>query len=757
MVKVVRKEFKPQRKDSEYELELRNLSILRLLKHPNIIQLLGSYTYRGKHNLIFPLARGGTLTDLIRKPRPPLFKSDEKIIIALSGLCSAVCAVHRQFSDDHTLLGIGCHHDLKPKNIFVDEDKFLLADFGLSRFKTATEDSDTSYKHVGGDYVAPECEGFEASGNINTKTIIGRPSDVWSLGCIMAEVLVYMKMGPEGVARFEDERKFRIGPLTIHRFHRGLKEEEPVVVAYLADLLEKSNTRSERLLNELVRHTLQLNPKARPTAEEIETRMWFIAIDTISQQILELYARVLQKGESPQAFIEQERFASWIQSCETIYAYQDSSSSNRWKARSSAEFQKTLDSLIAIRDTLEAIIPEVKKPNRLVYRPLEDLNDSLLDSLPDELQASAQRHLEIQILGANLQNLPKEVLHHSRGPELQRIGMLMTIKEMSLFVDQRSQTRRPDLWILPQRLSGQKKVGDHYIAKLDNSDNGTAVKVLYESKKYGEHQLDKSIREELHTRLEAIAELLQKATANGFRVLHCYGYFHDPAKLSCGLIYKLPTQLGLDDPDVVTLRTILAERRTLPDLGKRFSLAHNLAASILEFHKVRWLQKEISSFNITFVFPKGSSWRNGIDKPYFLGFSSSRPNEPKAFSDYKSENARALMDFQHPEYLKGDGKIRYRPEFDYYSLGMVLLEIGHWKPLDTIIAKIPGSPEDVLIELQKVQVPQLGQYLGVIYRNVVKACLSGEFGGSGNVDKESESCIDNFARTVVEPLGKYVV
>lgn len=753
----MRKEFKPQRKDSEYELELRNLSILRRLKHPNIIELLGAYIYRDKYNLIFPLARGGTLADLITNPRPSIFKHNEKIIIALAGLCSAVCAIHKQFSDSHTLLGIGCHHDLKPSNIFADDDKFLLADFGLSRFKEATEGSETYYRHTGGYYVAPECEEFDESGHTNTKTAIGRSSDIWSLGCIMIEVLVYMKMGPEGVKRFGDERKLRVGPFTFHRFHHGPNKEEPVVVGYLASLLEKSDNPSERLLVELVTRMLQLNPNARPKAEEIESRMWFIAIATISQQIQDLYTRVWEIGKSPQAFIERERFASWLGSCEILYAHKDSMSLGQWEARSHSEYQSTLDSLVVMRDTLEATIPEVEKPNRLVYRPLEDLNDSLLDALPDQLQVSTRRRLEIQILGAEPQTLSKEALHHSHGPELQRIGMLLTIKEMTSLVAQRSHTRRADLCISPHHLSGKKKIGNHSMGQLDNGDDEGVVKVLYESKKYGEHQLDESIREELHSRLEAIAELLQEATTSGFRVLHCSGYFHDPAKLSCGLIYRLPTSSELADPDVVTLRNVLTEQRTLPDLGKRFSLAYNLAASVLEFHKVGWLQKEISSFNIVFVFHDGSSWRNGVDKPYFLGFSSSRPNEPNVISDYLDSSVRALMDFQHPEYLKGNSRIRYRPEFDYYSLGLVLLEIGHWKPLDKMIEKIPGSPEDVRIELQKVRVPQLGQYMGVIYRRVVQACLSGEFGGSGNVEKEPETRIDNFARTVVEPLAKCVV
>jgi serine/threonine protein kinase len=84
------------------------------------------------------------------------------------------------------LLGIGCHYDLKPANILVDDNKFLLADFGLSRFKDNSEDSQTSYKSVRGSYVAPECKNINDVGD--TKARIGRSSDIWSLGCIILEI-----------------------------------------------------------------------------------------------------------------------------------------------------------------------------------------------------------------------------------------------------------------------------------------------------------------------------------------------------------------------------------------------------------------------------------------------------------------------------------------------------------------------------------------------------------------------------------------
>lgn len=55
-LKCVRKEFIPHANhESDYEAELRNLSILNHLKHPNIIEVLSAFTYRTKHNLIFPL------------------------------------------------------------------------------------------------------------------------------------------------------------------------------------------------------------------------------------------------------------------------------------------------------------------------------------------------------------------------------------------------------------------------------------------------------------------------------------------------------------------------------------------------------------------------------------------------------------------------------------------------------------------------------------------------------------------------------
>lgn len=753
----MRKEFKPQRNEAEYELELRNLSILKLLKHSNIVELLGSYTYRGKHNFIFPLARSGTLADLFKSARPPALQSDENIILALSGLCSAVRAIHDLFSEDGMLIRIGCHHDLKPQNVLVDDATFLLADFGLSRFKELTEGSATSYKSVGGYYVAPECEDISASNVTKRTQTIGRASDIWSLGCIMMETLVYMKLGAAGIQKFEDERSYRFEHTTYHRFHHGPKEEEPAVAAYLTHLVNVASTRSERLLVQLIRDILHLDPNTRPKAKDVERSMRFIAIDMIAQQIDLLYADFCREGSAPQAFIEQMHFESWMEAYKILYTYKDSPLSYRWKLPSYFEHQSTLECLRELRNTLNA--PPIETHNRPIYQSIERLNDFLIGALPKKLQENSRRNLELKVLGTGAQDFASQAFDLSHGRERHRISMLATIKQMNSLVTERLHSSRPELWIEPRRLKGRDPVGIHHKSALVNDGNGQAVDVLCEVKSYTSDRLDDSIRLQLHLRLEATAELLQEAGegySNGFRVLNCLGYFHDPAKLSCGLVYGLPTSNGSKNLDVSTLRTVLADHRG-PFLGSRFRLAQNLATAVLEFHKVAWLHKSVSSLNIAFVYPRGSSWGKCVDRPYLLGFSNSRPEGEDPHSTWLYETDRALMDSQHPEYLKHKGRLRYRPEFDYYSLGIVLLEIGHWRPLNKIIAKIPGSPEEVLNHLRRKQVPELGFTMGTIYRDVVDACLSGDSGKPENVDEDSNSSTSvtlRFARTVVEQLAK---
>jgi hypothetical protein len=122
-----------------------------------------------------------------------------------------------------------------------------------------------------------------------------------------------------------------------------------------------------------------------------------------------------------------------------------------------------------------------------------------------------------------------------------------------------------------------------------------------------------------------------------------------------------------------------------------------------------------------------------------------------------------IFNYQHPEYLTN--RQRFRPQFDYYSLGFILLEIGVWMSLSDVISKLTpfdntGYDANKLQEayhqaIKKEWVPVLKQYMGTTYCNVVKACLAGRFGANeGGIDsKDVELFVGtNFAKLVIEPL-----
>ncbi|KAK7733881.1 hypothetical protein SLS63_004667, partial [Diaporthe eres] len=256
--------FKFLRKELDYqydhEAELQNLAILHKLKHPNIVELLGSFTYRGKHNILFPLAEAGDLQSLLEKPREGTsLQSDESLLMALSDLASAIAQVHNCSTKEIDLELIGLHHDLRPRNILVSGNRFILADFGLSTFKGVLEDSETSAGAVVGDYIAPECEDL----NRVRPRSFRRSSDIWSFGCIISEIITYMLFGHQGVKDFRDARIQKVRIFTIKTFYDG------------------SNTSDSgrfRDLVDLIRIMLSIEQSERPSAEAVRERLCRITL-----------------------------------------------------------------------------------------------------------------------------------------------------------------------------------------------------------------------------------------------------------------------------------------------------------------------------------------------------------------------------------------------------------------------------------------------------------------------------------------------
>lgn len=179
-----------------------------------------------------------------------------------------------------------------------------------------------------------------------------------------------------------------------------------------------------------------------------------------------------------------------------------------------------------------------------------------------------------------------------------------------------------------------------------------------------------------------------------------------------------------------------------------------LATSLLEFHLVKWLHKSLSASHVLFFRSennrdKGIKSAKGLESPYIIGFNHSRPDEPAAFTDGPGMggNSRA---YQHPQYAAR--KYHFRPEFDYFSLGLILLEIGIWSSLPSMTAgRKLATPEQQRQHLLSRYTPLLGHHVGREYAAAVRVCLE-DFGSVDSDGNESESKVSKFSEEVVERL-----
>jgi hypothetical protein len=228
-----------------------------------------------------------------------------------------------------------------------------------------------------------------------------------------------------------------------------------------------------------------------------------------------------------------------------------------------------------------------------------------------------------------------------------------------------------------------------------------------------------------------------------FRLLHCLGFFErsEGSRPGYGFVYQIPQRsqaAEFSSNSVTTLLHLLIlsakaarteQHLNQPFLGDKYRLAYTLARSLMEFHSIGWLHENFHSNNIIFFEGTPDGWgaipdHSGIiTKPYVVGLHKCRPGG-NAWHTQGPALEGDFLDYQHPDYTITK---HFRNGYDYYTLGLVLLEIGLWTPLRVWSSKAecrtmtPHRFRDALVE---TYIPRLGPRMGKVYYDIVKLLLT---------------------------------
>lgn len=146
----------------------REVVIMKLIEHPNIINLYDIWENRGELYLVLEYVEGGELFDYVSSNGA---LPEEEAVRLYRQMIAGLSYCHR--------FNI-CHRDLKPENLLLDSHRNIkLADFGMAALQPAGKWLNTSCGSP--HYAAPEV--------VNGLQYRGDKADIWSTGIILFAML----------------------------------------------------------------------------------------------------------------------------------------------------------------------------------------------------------------------------------------------------------------------------------------------------------------------------------------------------------------------------------------------------------------------------------------------------------------------------------------------------------------------------------------------------------------------------------------
>ncbi|KAK1839314.1 tein kinase 4-like protein [Colletotrichum chrysophilum] len=251
----------------------------------HIVRYHGSFQCLDRRTIVLEYAPGGDLLSYFRKRKPPSTDWHRKQFWQnLFGLLEGLVAI-----DDLTRYGDqsrdtwhlkGTHQDIRPQNILIcgepsDDDysvPFKFADMGLAHIRKVKNEGIDRFAtdHFGnGMYSAPEA--FRDDGGIKT---IRHKSDVYSLGGILSEALIWALWGERGREAYQAERVEATREIRLKGgYHEGAFHDGDglltVVERWHERAVDLTGGKAEALSQLIVKSMLAADPDRRKTAAEL--------------------------------------------------------------------------------------------------------------------------------------------------------------------------------------------------------------------------------------------------------------------------------------------------------------------------------------------------------------------------------------------------------------------------------------------------------------------------------------------------------
>ena len=288
--------------------QMKEMDVLKKLKHHHIVKLIGTYTqYPYLGLLLWPVARCDLALVLEFIEMAGLFdQSQSKAPQAEADGFLEKLAEHNLtievlweivgVQDKRIWSSFGCltralaylhennirHKDIKPSNILLSRDGIWITDFGSAKDFTADLTSTSESRERGTlRYCAPEVFSYQES---------GRSADIFSLGCVFLEMVIVLSH------KHTLAELAKLRPLKNQSYEGNLD--------YIDQWLALADpTETKHLLNE-IKNMLNHNRTRRPTAKALALRISLADEHNSRQQAKSLYGSCCDIWEETKRYKE---------------------------------------------------------------------------------------------------------------------------------------------------------------------------------------------------------------------------------------------------------------------------------------------------------------------------------------------------------------------------------------------------------------------------------------------------------------------